>query len=119
MVYFKIGFIQRLFILLVPRPPSSAVAGDYWIRVRPSVRLSTIQVGFYSATELKNYWAELNQTFCYEKIYIEVVHLGIGFVVLLILGSYNLVKNEEFQHNETNNEGIFIEVVQAMKRPSN
>ena len=30
--------------LLVPRPPRSAVAGDYWIRVRSSVRLSVRQL---------------------------------------------------------------------------
>ena len=52
-------------------------------------------------------------------MYIEVVHLGIDFVVQPKLGSYDLVKNEEFQHNENYNEWIYIEVVQAMKRPSN
>ena len=40
-----------LFPLIVPRPPRSAVAGDYWIRVHPSVcpsvRLS-INVFFFS-----------------------------------------------------------------------
>ena len=56
-------------------------------------------MGFYSATELQNYWAESNETFYNERIYIEVVHLGIGFVVRPKLGSYDLVKNEEFQHN--------------------
>ena len=89
--------------LLVPRPPHSAVAGDYWIRVRLSVRLSvcpsTFQVGFYSATELHNYGAESNETFYNERICIEVVHLGIGFVLRPKLGSYDLVKNMEFQHN--------------------
>ena len=58
-------------------------------------------MGGYSATELQNYWAESNQTFYNERTYtcIEVVHLGIGFVVRPKLGSYNLVKNEKFQHN--------------------
>ena len=69
----------------------------------PSVCLfvcpSNFQVGFYSATELQNYWAESYQTFYNERIYIEVVHLGIGFVVRLKWGSHDLVKNEEFQHN--------------------
>ena len=32
-------------------------------------------------------------------VYIEVVHLGIGFVVRPKLGPYDLVENEEFQHN--------------------
>ena len=53
--------ISRIAYLLVPRPPRSAVAGDYWIRVRLSVCLSvrlsvclsTFQVGFYSATTPK------------------------------------------------------------------
>ena len=136
--WFFIVFIFSVALLfLVPRPPRSAVTGDYWIRVRQSVCLSvrlsvclsTFHVGFYSATELQNYWAESNQTFYNERIYIEVVHLGIGFVVRPKLGSYDLVKNEEFQHNlefaiprpnsnyvsETNetfyNERIYIEVV--------
>ena len=51
------------------------------LSVRLSVCPSTFQVGFCSATELQNYWAESNDTFYYERIYIEVVHLGIGFVV--------------------------------------
>ena len=67
--------------------------------VCPSVCPSAFQVGFYSATELQNYWAESNQTFYNESIYIEVVHLGIGFVIRPKLGSYDLVENEEFQHN--------------------
>ena len=57
---------------------------------------------FYSATELQNFWAESNETFYNERIYIEVVHLGIGFVMRPKLGSYDLGKNEKFQHNETN-----------------
>ena len=87
-------------------------------------------MGFYSATELQNYWAESNETFYNERIYIEVVHLGIGFVVRPKLGSYDLVKmtnyNTQFgvyysatelhiywaELNETfNNERIYIEVV--------
>ena len=52
-------------------------------------------MGFYSATELHSY----AETFYNEKIYNEVVHLGIGFVVRPKLASYDLVKNEEFQHN--------------------
>ena len=46
----------------------------------------------YSATELHNYGAESNATFYNERIYIEVVHLGICFVVRPNLGSYDLVK---------------------------
>ena len=45
--------------------------------------------------------------------------MGVDFVVRLKSGSYDLVKNEEFQHNENYKEGIYIEVVQAIKRPSN
>ena len=52
-----------------------------------------------SATELHNCVAESNETFYNERIYIEVMHLGIGFFVRPKLGSYDLVKNEEFQHN--------------------
>ena len=48
----------------------------------------------YSATELHNYGADSNETFYNERIYNEVVHLGIGFVVRPKLGSYDLVKNE-------------------------
>ena len=68
------------------------------------VRLGiSTQLGvYYSATELDNYGAESKETFYNERIYIKVVHLGIGFVVRPKLGSYDLVKNEEFQHNETN-----------------
>ena len=55
-------------------------------------------MGFYSATDLQKYWAESNQTFYNERIYIEVVHLGICFVVRPKLGSYDSVKNEKFQH---------------------
>ena len=50
------------------------------------------------------------------------MHLGIGFVVRPQLGSYDLVKNEEFQHNETNTQVLNYEKIyslQAMKRPSN
>ena len=75
--------------------------GGYWIRVRLSVCLvcpSNVQVGFYSATELQNYWADSNQTFYNERSYIGVVHLGIGFVVRPELGSYDLVKHEGYQH---------------------
>ena len=50
------------------------------------------------------YWAGSNETFYNERICIEVVHLGIGIVVRPKFGSYDLVKNEEFQHNETFNE---------------
>ena len=42
---------------------------------------------------------ESNETFYNERMNIEVVHLGIGFVVRPKLGSYDLVKNEEFKHN--------------------
>ena len=34
------GALCQQYFLLVPRPPRSAVAGDFWIRVRPSVCLS-------------------------------------------------------------------------------
>ena len=83
--------------LLVPRPPRSAVAGDYWIRVRPSVCPS---VNFSGGFLFRDRTPKL------------VMHLGIGFVVQPKLGSYDLVKNEEFQHN-------LIYSLQAMKRPSN
>ena len=43
-------------------------------------------------------WSKM-KNFNNERIYIEVVRLGIGFVVRPKLGSYDLVKNEEFQHN--------------------
>ena len=56
-------------------------------------------MGFYSGTELQHNWAETNETIYNERIYIEVVHLGIGFVVLPKLGSYDLVTNEEFENN--------------------
>ena len=65
-----------------------------------SVRLS-VNFFFYAATELQNYLAESNETFYNERIYIEVVHMGIGFVVRPKLGSHDL-RNEEFQHNKTN-----------------
>ena len=55
----------------------------------------------YFETDLHNYRAESNETFYNVRIYIEVVHLVLGFVVRPKLGSY-VVKNEEFQHNETN-----------------
>ena len=64
-----------------------------------SVCMYVCQVGFYSATKLQNYWTESNQTFYNESVYIDVVHLGIGFVVWPKLGSYESVKKEEFQHN--------------------
>ena len=57
-------------------------------------------------TELNNYGAESDETFYNERIHIEVVHLGIGFVLRPKLGSYDLIKNEEFQHNETNTQGL-------------
>ena len=92
--------LSLIAYFLVPRPPRSAVAGDYWIRVRPSVCLSVCpSTFFYSATELQNYWAESNETFYNERIYIKVVHLGIGFVMRPKLGSIDIVKNEESQHN--------------------
>ena len=56
-------------------------------------------MSFYSATELPTDWAESNETFYNVRIYIEVMHLGIGLVMRPTLGSYDLVKNEEFQHN--------------------
>ena len=98
---------ELLVQLLVPRPPRSAIAGDYWIRVSPSVCLfACLSVnfsgGFLFRDRTPKLLAESNQTFYNERIYIEVVHLGIGFVVRPKLGSYDLVNNEEFQHNETN-----------------
>ena len=84
--------------LLVPRPTRSAVVRNYWIRVRPSVCLF-VNFFFYAATELENYLAESNETFYNERIYIEIVDMGIGFVVRIKFGSYDLVKNEELQHN--------------------
>ena len=56
--------------------------------------------------------AESNETFYNKNVCIEVVHLGIVFVMQPKLGSYDVVKNEEFQHN--------LEfALQAMKRPTN
>ena len=48
-------------------------------------------------TELHNYGTEPNETFHNERKYIEVVHLGIAFVVRPKLGSYDLIKNEGFR----------------------
>ena len=51
------------------------------VRLGQKWRIS-IQFGVcYSATELHIYWAKSNETFCNERIYIVVVHLGIGSVV--------------------------------------
>ena len=43
-----------------------------------SVRLSVNN--FYSALDLPYYWEESNETLLSERIYIVVVHLGIGFI---------------------------------------
>ena len=65
---------ESVFSLLVPRPPRSAGAGDYWLRVRLSVN------NFYSALDLPYYWEESNETLHSERIFIVVVHLVIGFI---------------------------------------
>ena len=90
-----------IMLRVVFSPPPAAYRGsgrllDPGPSVCPFVCLSvcpsTFQVGFYSATELQNYWAESNQTFYNKRIYIEVVQLDIGFVVRPKFGSSDLVK---------------------------
>ena len=83
-------------VIFISPPPAAWRGSGGLLDPGPLVCLSTF---FYSATELQNYWAESNQTFYNERIFIEIVHLGIGFVVRLKLGSYDFVKNEEYQHN--------------------
>ena len=64
----------------------SAGAVDYWIRVCLSVRLSVFPSvrlsdnNFCSALDLPYYWEESNETLHSERIFIVVVHLGIGFI---------------------------------------
>ena len=45
-----------------------------------SVRLSTFSYTFYSALDLPYYWEESNETLHSKRVYIVVVHLGIGFI---------------------------------------
>ena len=85
-------------------PPRSAVAGDYWIRVRPSVCLS-VKLGSYDLVKNEEFQHNLELsiprpnsitkrriewTFYNERIYIEVVHLGIGLVVQPKIGVVRL-----------------------------
>ena len=145
-------------VFLVPRPPRSAGAGDYWIRVCLSVRLSVclsvnifvhflfrarspillggiewnlaqwkniycscapgyrfyraaknVPVGLdrkitiffimglsYSALDLRHYLEESNKTWHSERIYIVVVHLGIGFLARRKMSPWDLFENCKF-----------------------
>ena len=81
--------------------PISAGAADYWMRVRlsvcPFVRLSVNN--FYSALDLPCYWAESNETLHSERIYIVVVHLGIGFIEQRKMCLLDLIENHDFFNN--------------------
>ena len=70
----------RLFVTFLafsPSTPCSAVAGDYWILVRPSVNSL---VHFYSALDLPYYWEESIETLHSARIDVAVVHLGKAFI---------------------------------------
>ena len=83
--------LMLLTNLLVPRSrvadrgtiESGSVRPSRRLSVRLSLCLSVCQqfsYTFYSALDLPHYWQESNETLDNGRIYIEVVHLGIGFI---------------------------------------
>ena len=75
----KVALLFRWRLIYYRKSPSG---GGGLLDPGPSVRLSVrLSVNnFYSALDLPYYWEESNETLHSERIFIVVVHLGIGFI---------------------------------------